>query len=151
MLSTVFSVASVVPVRASFIRAAHGGKRYTKTHEWVSVSGRGGTMGITDHAQHALGDLVFVELPAVGASLKAKGTAGVVESVKTVSDVYAPMSGEVTEVNTELKSNPTLVNKDAEGKGWLAKLKLTKLDEFEQLLTEQDYVKHCEEEAKHGH
>ncbi|KAH3758524.1 glycine cleavage system H protein, mitochondrial [Pelomyxa schiedti] len=137
--------ASIASPRFSLCYRSLSGTRYTKTDEWIKVDGDKGAYGITDHAQHALGDLVFVELPAKGAKLAAKATAGTVESVKTVSEVFAPMTGEVVEVNTELSSQPTIINKDAEGQGWIAKLKLTKLDEFESLLTEEQYKKHCEE------
>lgn len=98
---------------------------YTKTHEWVRVEGNVATVGITDHAQSQLTDIVFVDLPAVGKETKAGTSALVLESVKTVTDVYAPGNGMVSEVNSELKSHPEWINQDPYGKGWLFKVRLT--------------------------
>ena len=113
--------------------------RYAKSHEWVRVDGAVATVGITDHAQHELTDVVFVELPAVGRSLTAGEACAVVESVKTASDIYAPMSGKVTEVNPALADNPGLVNTDPYGEGWFFKVAVTNPDEAGQLLDVQAY------------
>lgn len=98
--------------------------RYTKEHEWIKVSGNTGTIGITDYAQHELGDVVFVELPAVGAKITAGQVFGSVESVKAVSEIFAPVSGEVTEANTALSDTPETLNTDPHVAGWLVKIKL---------------------------
>jgi glycine cleavage system H protein len=113
--------------------------RFTKDHEWVRVEGSVATFGITDHAQDQLGDIVFVELPSVGTVLAQGDEAAVVESVKAASEVYAPVSGEVTEINGELEGNPGLVNKEAQGGGWFAKIALTAPEEFEGLMSEAEY------------
>lgn len=98
--------------------------RYADSHEWISLEGEIGTVGITDHAQHELSDVVFVELPKVGKTVSAKGQIAVVESVKAASDIYSPVAGEVVEVNAALEADPALVNTDPYGKGWIYKLKL---------------------------
>ena len=98
--------------------------RYTKEHEWIKVSGGTGTIGITDYAQHELGDVVFVEMPAVGAKITAGQVFGTVESVKAVSEIFAPVSGEVTEANAALSDTPETLNADPHGAGWLIKIKL---------------------------
>jgi glycine cleavage system H protein len=113
--------------------------RYTKEHEWVQVEGDIATIGITDHAQHELGDIVYVDLPKVGAQLEQGKTLGSVESVKAVSDVYAPVSGEVTEINSALADAPEKLNEDPHGAAWLVKLKLSKPAEVENLMTAADY------------
>jgi len=113
--------------------------RYTKEHEWVSVEGATGTIGITDHAQHELGDIVFVDLPKVGTALSKGQTLGSVESVKAVSDIYAPVSGEVIEANEKLSGNPELLNSDPFAEGWLVKVKLSSPEETKDLLTAADY------------
>jgi len=113
--------------------------RYTKEHEWVSVDGATGTIGITDHAQHELGDIVFVDLPKVGTALSKGQTLGSVESVKAVSDIYAPVSGEVIEANEKLSGNPELLNSDPFAEGWLVKVKLSSPEETKDLLTAADY------------
>ena len=113
--------------------------RFTKDHEWVRVEGSVATFGITEHAQDQLGDIVFVELPSVGTALAQGDEAAVVESVKAASEVYAPVSGEVTEVNGELEGNPGLVNKEAQGGGWFAKIALSAPEEFEGLMSEAEY------------
>lgn len=117
--------------------------KYTKDHEWASKDASGAvvTIGITDHAQSSLGDIVFVELPAVGKALKHGQTFGVVESIKAVSDLYAPISGTVTEVNEELKADPSLLNKDPHGEAWLLKIKVENTSEWDQLLGVSDYTK----------
>lgn len=115
--------------------------KYTPDHEWVEVTGDDGiaTIGITEHAQNALGDVVFVDLPEVGATFAAKDIAGVVESVKAAADVYAPCSGDILEVNEALRADPALANSDPIGEGWLFKMQLTDLTEFDQLLDQPAY------------
>ncbi len=112
---------------------------YTKEHEWLMVQGDHGVMGITDHAQNELGDIVYVDLPKVGAVVEQGKTLGSVESVKAVSDIYAPVSGEIIEVNEALASAPETLNQDPHGAGWLVKLRLTAPDELKQLLTAAEY------------
>lgn len=111
--------------------------KYTPTHEWVKVEGDTATIGITDYAQSELGDIVFVELPAVGRSLQSGESFGSVESVKTVSDVYAPVAGEVVETNDALGAQSELLNSDPYGRGWLLKIRLS--GEPENLLSPEDY------------
>ena len=115
--------------------------RYAKTHEWVRVAGEYATVGITDHAQHELTDIVFVELPAKGRKLKAGESCAVVESVKTASDIYSPVSGEITETNDAVVANPALVNTDPYGEGWFFKLKLSNPREAQSLLGGDAYAK----------
>ena len=115
--------------------------KYAKSHEWVRVSGDTATVGITDHAQHELTDIVFVELPAVGRKVKAGEACAVVESVKTASDIYSPVSGEITVVNQGLVNDPALVNSDPYGKGWFYQIKLTQPNEVGSLLSPADYKK----------
>jgi glycine cleavage system H protein len=122
--------------------------KYTKEHEWIKVEGDTGTIGITDHAQSALGDIVFVELPKPGAPLFAGKTLGTVESVKAVSDIYAPMSGTVTAVNEDLTKAPEKINTDAHG-AWMVKVKLSNPSEASALLNAADYEKFVAEEAGH--
>ncbi|MCS7338391.1 MAG: glycine cleavage system protein GcvH [Verrucomicrobiae bacterium] len=116
--------------------------RYTKSHEWVRVEGAEAVVGITDHAQRELTDIVFVELPPPGKLVEANKECAVVESVKTASDIYAPVSGEVIAVNTELENAPQLVNQDPYGKGWLYRVRLTNPAEIESLLTAAQYAAH---------
>jgi glycine cleavage system H protein len=113
--------------------------RYTKDHEWLRVEGNDGIVGITDFAQDALGDVVFVELPTVGATLTRGQTFGVVESNKTVSDLFAPVSGRVTAVNRELRDEPERVNQDPYGDGWMIRLAVTQRDEVDSLLDAGGY------------
>ena len=113
--------------------------RYAKTHEWVRVAGEYATVGITDHAQHELTDVVFVELPEVGRKLKAGEACAVVESVKTASDIYSPVSGEVTAVNKKIVDEPAVVNSDPYGGGWFFKVRLAQGDEVKKLLGAADY------------
>jgi glycine cleavage system H protein len=110
------------------------GLLYSKEHEWLKVEGDVGIVGITDYAQNSLGDIVYVELPQVGKTIKQFGSIGVVESVKAVSDLYTPVGGEVLEVNKALEADPALVNRDAFGEGWLYKVKLVDAAEREALL-----------------
>jgi glycine cleavage system H protein len=114
--------------------------RYTKEHEWVLVEGDTATIGITDHAQQELGDIVYVDLPKVGARLEQGASFGSVESVKAVSDVYAPVSGEVTEINATLADKPEFLNQDPHGAAWLVKLKLGNPAEAEALMPAADYI-----------
>jgi glycine cleavage system H protein len=113
--------------------------RYAETHEWIRTEGGIATIGITDHAQAELTDIVYVELPQAGAALEAKQAAAVVESVKAASDIYSPVSGEVVEVNSELESNPALVNTDPYGSGWLFRVKLSDPEEVASLKTAAEY------------
>jgi glycine cleavage system H protein len=123
-------------------------RKYTKEHEWIQVNGRSATVGITDYAQQSLGDIVFVEVPKVGAELAAGKTFGTVESVKAVSDLFAPASGTVNEVNGELATSPEKVNKDPHG-SWMLKLTLKNPSELDGLLSAADYEKFVAEEAGH--
>lgn len=114
--------------------------KYTEDHEWLKIEGDTATVGITVHAQDALGDVVFVELPAVGSVLAQKETAGVVESVKAAADVYMPVSGEVTEVNEALRDDPSLANTDPLGAGWFFKVKLSDPSQLDALMDETSYT-----------
>jgi len=117
-------------------------RKYTPEHEWLEIEGGIATVGITNYAQTALGDVVFVDLPAIGRTVKAKQETAVVESVKAASDVYAPVSGTVTEVNMVLGADPGLVNRDPEASGWFFKLKLADTTELATLLDEAAYNAH---------
>ena len=118
-------------------------KRYTKDHEWISVSGGIGTFGITDYAQKALGDVVYIELPEVGAEIAAHDQIGAVESVKAASDMYAPVSGTIVEVNGGLEQEPSLVNLQPYTGGWIAKIRLAnEAEELDVLMDEAAYAKH---------
>ena len=121
------------------------GLRYSKEHEWVRVDGNRATVGITDFAQSELGDIVFVELPAVGATLQADATFGTVESVKTVSDLFAPVSGNVTEVNKQLEDSPELVNSSPYDEGWMVVIEMSDAQELNHLLNEAGYEAHIAE------
>ncbi len=124
--------------------------KYTKEHEWVRVEGDIGVVGITDHAQKELGDIVYVDLPKVGDTVEQGKTLASVESVKAVSDVYAPVSGEVVEVNALLATSPEKLNEDAHGDAWLVKIKLSAPSEIQQLLSAEDYQNYVgAEESKH--
>jgi glycine cleavage system H protein len=113
--------------------------RYTKEHEWVAAEGDVGTIGITDHAQQELGDIVYVDLPKVGTHIEQGKSLGSVESVKAVSDVYSPVSGQVTEINTALAEKPELLNSDPHGAAWLVKIKLSAPAELAGLMNAADY------------
>ncbi|MBR0993413.1 glycine cleavage system protein GcvH [Bradyrhizobium japonicum] len=115
---------------------------YTSDHEWLAIDGDVATVGITDYAQQQLGDVVFVELPKVGRTLKKAEAAAVVESVKAASDVYAPVTGEVLEANAELVAEPALVNSDAQGKAWFFKIKMADRSELGGLMDEAAYKAH---------
>jgi len=119
--------------------------KYTKEHEWVKIEGESATIGITDHAQESLGDIVFVELPKVGTEVAAHKSFGTVESVKAVSDVYAPVSGTVTAVNEELTNAPEKINADAHG-AWMIKIKVKDKGEANSLMSAADYEKYVAEE-----
>jgi glycine cleavage system H protein len=122
--------------------------KYTKEHEWIKADGKNATIGITHYAQESLGDIVFVELPKIGSQVNAGKTFGTVESVKAVSDLYAPASGTVTEVNPELASAPEKINQDAHG-AWMVKITLKNPDELNSLLSAADYEKFVSEEGGH--
>lgn len=113
--------------------------KYTESHEWLHIDGTTCTVGITDHAQDQLGDIVFVELPEEGAELGKGDVLGNIESVKSVSEVYSPVSGKVIETNEKLLDNPELVNQDPYGEGWIAKLELTDTSSLDELLTLEEY------------
>ena len=123
-------------------------RKYTKEHEWIQVNGNTATVGITDYAQESLGDIVFVETPKVGSELAGGKTFGTVESVKAVSDLFAPASGTVTEVNGDLATSPEKVNKDPHG-SWMLKMTLKNPGELDSLLSAADYEKFVAEEAGH--
>ena len=119
--------------------------KYSKKHEWVSIDGDVGTVGITKHATEQLGDIVFAEVPDAGKALTGGGEAAVVESVKASSDVYTPVSGEVVEGNAAIVADPALINQDPEGKGWFFKIKIISPDELAALMSKADYDKFVEE------
>jgi glycine cleavage system H protein len=114
---------------------------FSKEHEWVKMEGETATIGITDYAQSSLGDIVYVELPKVGATIEQFGNVGVVESVKAVSDLFTPISGEVIEVNSALDGDPAAVNREPYGAGWLMKVRVSNPDETKSLLNAADYEK----------
>jgi glycine cleavage system H protein len=113
--------------------------KYTKDHEWIKVEGDVATVGITDYAQNELGDIVYIEVNTVGETLEQEETFGTIEAVKTVSDLFMPVSGEILEFNEELEGNPELANKEPYGAGWIIKIKLSDLSELEQLLDADAY------------
>ena len=119
--------------------------KYTREHEWIQVNGNTGLIGITDHAQESLGDIVFVELPKVGGSLDAGKTFGTVESVKAVSELYAPVAGRVVEINESLNQTPEQINKDAH-RAWMVKIELTHPDDLKSLLSADEYEAYIAEE-----
>ncbi len=121
-------------------------KKYAKTHEWVEINGKIATVGISDHAQNELGDIVYVDLPEVGKEVKAGESLCSIESVKSASDIYAPVSGKVVEVNTALEDTPETINKSAEGEGWIVKIEVSAPDEVDKLLDKTEYEKLLEEE-----
>ncbi len=121
--------------------------KYTKDHEWARIEGAGSkiiTVGVTDHAQSALGDIVFIELPAAGRVLKKGETFGVVESIKAVSDLYAPVSGKVLEINTALPNDPALINKDPHAGAWMLKIEMTDANALSELMDADAYTKYVE-------
>jgi len=121
---------------------------YTKDHEWVRVEDGEATLGITHYAQEELGDIVFVELPEVGTTVDAGDTLGSVESVKAVSDIYAPVGGEVIEVNEILEDKPEMMNEDPHGDGWIAKIRLSDKSELDKLMSADDYEAYIKEEKE---
>lgn len=121
-----------------------GNLKYTKEHEWASIEENIATIGITDFAQNSLGDIVFVELPEVGSEINAGDSIGVVESIKSVSDLYSPFSGTILEVNETLNESPESINESAYTQ-WIFKMNLNNLEEISKLLNAQDYDKHCQD------
>ncbi len=120
---------------------------YTDTHEWIRLESDGtATVGVTDHAQEAMGDMVYIDLPEVGTNIAAKGDCAVLESVKSASDIYAPVAGEIVTVNEQLSDTPDLVNKDAYGDGWIFKIRPENLDDVKGLMNAEAYQKHQESE-----
>ena len=122
--------------------------KYSKEHEWVLVEGNVATIGITDYAQEHLGDIVFVELPAVGDKITKDEAFGVVESVKAVSDIYAPVSGKVLEVNDDLPDSPEMLNEDPYGDGWIVKVEMAEADDINDLMTAAEYEEYTAEEQE---
>jgi glycine cleavage system H protein len=118
--------------------------KYTKNDEWLRIEGDVGIVGITDYAQDQLNDIVYIELPDVGAELSKSQTFGVVESVKAASDIYSPVSGTVTEVNTQLEEQPELINSDPYGKGWILKLQIKDVSEADDLMDATAYSAYCD-------
>jgi glycine cleavage system H protein len=122
--------------------------KFSKEHEWVLVEAGVATVGITDYAQDQLGDIVFVELPAVGDKVSKEDAFGVVESVKAVSDIYAPVSGKVVEVNDDLPENPEMLNEDPYGDGWIIKIEMSDPEEVQDLMTAAEYEEYVAEEKE---
>ena len=116
-------------------------KKYTEDHEWVSMDNDIATIGISNHAQESLGDIVFIELPSIGKTVKAKDEICVIESVKAASDIYAPIDGEIIEVNNNLEGDAAIINQDPENTGWIFKLKISDPNQFNDLMNEDDYKK----------
>jgi len=122
--------------------------RYTKDHEWIKVEGSAGTIGITDYAQGELGDVVFAELPKVGATMKVGESFGTIESVKAVSEIFTPVSGEITEINSKLVDTPEIINKDPHGSAWLVKIRLSDPKELSALMDAAAYEAYIAAQAK---
>tara|TARA_Y100001970_G_scaffold259566_1_gene340686 strand:+ start:135 stop:506 length:372 start_codon:yes stop_codon:yes gene_type:complete len=116
-------------------------KKFTEDHEWVSIDGNIATVGISNHAQESLGDIVFIELPVIGKTVKAKEEICVIESVKAASDIYSPLDGEIIEVNNSLENEPSIINQEAENNGWIFKIKLAEPSQYEELMNYEDYQK----------
>ena len=114
-------------------------KKYSKEHEWLELNGDIATIGITDHAQESLGDIVFVDLPKIGKKLIAQEEVSVIESVKAASDIYAPVDGEIVEINPDLENNASLINQDAEKDGWIFKIRISKPSQIDSLMTQAQY------------
>jgi glycine cleavage system H protein len=121
---------------------------YTKDHEWILIQDSVGTIGITDYAQHELGDVVYIDLPEVGDAFEANEPFGSVESVKAVSEVFCPVSGEVIEVNTKLEASPELINQSPHEQAWMIKIRLSNLNELKELLSAQAYEEYLQEQAE---
>ena len=115
-------------------------KKYTKEHEWVEVDGDTATVGITNHAQESLGDIVFIDLPTIGKEVKSNEELCVIESVKAASDIYAPIDGEVTEINNNLNDDASIVNQDPEKDGWIFKMKISDSSQYNNLMTLEEYL-----------
>ena len=115
-------------------------KKYTEDHEWVHIEGDTATVGITNHAQESLGDIVFIDLPTVGKVVKAKDELCVIESVKAASDIYSPIDGEISEINEKLSEEAALVNQDAENEGWIFKIKVSNLEQYQSLMSMEQYL-----------
>ena len=118
--------------------------KYTKEHEWVSLDGETATIGITDYAQSQLGDIVFVEFPDINSEINQNETFGVIEAVKTVADLFAPVSGEIIEVNSSLEDSPNFINSDPYGSGWIIKVKINDSKEYNGLMSSDDYEEHIQ-------
>ena len=116
-------------------------KRYTKDHEWVELKDKIATVGISNFAQESLGDIVFIELPPTGKKVKSNDEISVVESVKAASDIYSPLDGEIIQINEELNNDPSLINKDPESSGWIFKLEISNISQFDNLMSPEDYSK----------
>ncbi|OPX28627.1 MAG: glycine cleavage system protein H [Candidatus Omnitrophica bacterium 4484_171] len=121
--------------------------KFTKTHEWVKIEGEIATVGITNHAQSELGDIVFVELPSAGDKVKSKEQLATIESTKAAAEVYAPISGEITEINSELSQNPQFINEDPYGKGWMVKIKIDNAGDIPEFMDEASYNNFIEKET----
>ena len=115
-------------------------KKYTKEHEWVEINGDTATVGITNHAQESLGDIVFIDLPTVGKEVKSNEELCVIESVKAASDIYAPIDGEVIDINNNLSDDASIVNQDPENSGWIFKMKISNPDQYSSLMTLDEYL-----------
>lgn len=124
------------------------GLKYSKEHEWVATEDTVATVGITDHAQEQLGEIVYIELPSVGDKISKDDPFGVVESVKAVSDIYAPVSGKVLEVNDDLPENPEMINEDPYGDGWIIKIEMSDREELDDLMTAAEYEQYVAEEKE---
>jgi glycine cleavage system H protein len=122
--------------------------KYTQEHEWIRIDGKKAVVGITEFAQEQLGDIVFVELPEVGSEIEQENPFGVVESVKTVSDLYAPVSGKVTAINKDLETNPEKVNSEPYGGGWIVEIELSNEKDIESLLDTDAYTEQCQKEME---
>ena len=116
-------------------------KKFTEDHEWVSIDGNIATVGISNHAQESLGDIVFIELPVIGKTVKAKEEICVIESVKAASDIYSPLDGEFIEINNSLENEPSIINQEAENNCWIFKIKLAEPSQYEELINYEDYQK----------
>ena len=121
-------------------------KKYSKDHEWIDINGDIATIGITNHAQESLGDIVYIELPDIGKKVNTGGEVSVIESVKAASDIYTPLEGEIIEVNENLKDNAAIVNQDPENKGWIFKLKINDTSNVDELMTLSDYENFLKQE-----
>jgi len=120
-------------------------KKYTKDHEWILIENNIGTVGITNHAQESLGDIVFIELPEIGIDVKSGSEVSVVESVKAASDIYSPLDGKIIEINNKLKDDPSIVNQDAENDGWFFKIEISDTIDEDKLMSLDQYNKFIEE------